>query len=165
MSLESALLSVTQVAQQSPSGQSRAHRPSIVRQAGALCLRKRRGEDVVEVLLVRSLRDGSWGIPKGHIEPGETSRDTMLREAFEEAGAAGEATGEVVGSFTYWKEGSPILYNVAVHVLNVKEMAERFPEKQIRRLQWVPVAAASREVARRGLANILLDLNWSLSIT
>lgn len=29
---------------------------------------------------------GHWGFPKGHMEPGETERETSLREVFEETG-------------------------------------------------------------------------------
>lgn len=36
-------------------------------------------------LLIRG-RSGFWGIPKGHVEPGERDEDAAQREAFEEAG-------------------------------------------------------------------------------
>ena len=40
-----------------------------------------------QVLLVKQfLNDDSWGIPKGHMEEGETYVDTAIRETREEAG-------------------------------------------------------------------------------
>ena len=40
-----------------------------------------------ELLLVSSKYDKSiWVLPKGHIEPGESSDETAVREVFEEAG-------------------------------------------------------------------------------
>ena len=60
-----------------------AARPPAVREfsAGGLVYRRRDGEWVV-VLAGRRLPDGGdivWGLPKGHVEPGETMADTALR--------------------------------------------------------------------------------------
>lgn len=41
------------------------------------------GGEKPEYLLVRS-RNGVWGFPKGHMEAGETERETALREILEE---------------------------------------------------------------------------------
>jgi 8-oxo-dGTP pyrophosphatase MutT (NUDIX family) len=37
-------------------------------------------------LLVYSARNKEWGFPKGHIEEGETDKETARREIFEETG-------------------------------------------------------------------------------
>lgn len=127
----------------------------IVEQAGAICIRKRSGQAEAEVLLIGSRRNGRWGIPKGHVEPGETSRDTARREAFEEAGVEGDVLEQVIGSFTYRKDGTSIQYLVAVHVLHVTRLSKDFPEKDIRNIKWVPITGASQEVAQTGLRRIL----------
>jgi 8-oxo-dGTP pyrophosphatase MutT (NUDIX family) len=80
----------------------------LIEQAGAICLRKAGGRVKVEVLLIGSLRNGRWGIPKGHVEPGETSWEAAEREAFEEAGIKGTAIERVVGSFVYTKDRAPL---------------------------------------------------------
>jgi 8-oxo-dGTP pyrophosphatase MutT (NUDIX family) len=82
----------------------------LIEQAGAICLRKADGREKVEVLLIGSLRNGRWGIPKGHVEPGETSWEAAEREAFEEAGIIGTAIERVVGSFVYTKDRAPLRY-------------------------------------------------------
>ncbi|WP_010295565.1 bis(5'-nucleosyl)-tetraphosphatase [Clostridium senegalense] len=47
----------------------------------------RRNNKKIEFLLVKSIgRRGYWGFPKGHMESGETERDTALREIKEETG-------------------------------------------------------------------------------
>lgn len=69
----------------------------------------------LEVLLVGSLRDGRWGLPKGRIEADEKkSKAAAEREAFEEAGVLGVADPEPLGSFFYFKDPTPQRYMVAV---------------------------------------------------
>ena len=64
-------------------------RPSIqeiVREptAGGIVFR-RSGDGQVEILLIQDAKD-RWTIPKGHIEDGETAKQTAAREIGEEAG-------------------------------------------------------------------------------
>ena len=61
----------------------------------------RREQNVLRFLLVRPL-DGSdvWVLPKGHIEPGETTAQAAVREVLEEAGAQAEL-GPEVGRVSY----------------------------------------------------------------
>jgi len=67
---------------------------TVVEQAGGIVFRRSRAG--ISILLVRAKRDPSaWIFPKGHIEPGETARETAVRETREEAGVQGEAIGEI----------------------------------------------------------------------
>jgi 8-oxo-dGTP pyrophosphatase MutT (NUDIX family) len=50
---------------------------------GALVFR--RAGQGLEVLLLQH-RGGHWDFPKGHMEPGESERETALREVLEESG-------------------------------------------------------------------------------
>jgi 8-oxo-dGTP pyrophosphatase MutT (NUDIX family) len=129
-----------------------------IAQAGAICFRKK-AKQPLEVLLIGSRRNGRWGIPKGHIEPGETTRETATREAFEEAGIRGKVAKKIVGSFTYTKDSGVLTYRVEVHMLAVVEVLRDFPEKGIRRTQWVSIDVAAREVAQPGLRQILQGLS------
>ena len=52
---------------------------------GAIIYRKRPG-GVIEYLIVLQSKSGTWSIPKGHIDSGETERETALREIYEETG-------------------------------------------------------------------------------
>lgn len=51
---------------------------------GAILYRKHKG--IIEYLLIKSLANGHWGFPKGHIEEDETESQTALREIKEEVG-------------------------------------------------------------------------------
>ena len=128
-----------------------------VQQAGAIGHRHNDDGQLL-VLLVGSRRNGRWGVPKGHINAGETSDVAAGREAFEEAGVVGEVDSEIFGSFNYIKDGSPHRYHVAVHLLRVTDLAEDFPEKAARKQRWFPFKAAARDAAQPGLRVLLARL-------
>jgi 8-oxo-dGTP pyrophosphatase MutT (NUDIX family) len=128
-----------------------------VQQAGAICYR-RSGNGELSVLLVGSRRNGRWGVPKGHFDPGESSSAAARREAFEEAGVIGTVDTDVLRSFSYRKDSSTHRYHVAVHLLRVYEIAAEFPEKTIRKQKWFPLKVAIRDVAQPGLRVLLSQL-------
>ncbi len=51
---------------------------------GAVVFRRKSGN--TEFLLVKNKKGSNWGFPKGHIEKGETEKDTAIREVMEETG-------------------------------------------------------------------------------
>ncbi|MDE1917197.1 MAG: NUDIX domain-containing protein [Sphingomonadales bacterium] len=128
---------------------------AFVRQAAAICLREAACKSGFEVLLIASRGSGEWGLPKGHVEPGETSYQTALREAYEEVGVVGEVEEAVLDTFRYRKPDSDTNYRVAVHLLSVSRTLEEFPESGWRTMQWVPLRMASRWIANVQLAGIL----------
>ena len=65
-----------------------------VRAAGAILFRT--VDHGPELLLLRNARHGTWGFPKGHLEPGEGENDGALREVAEETGWTGI---EPIGGF------------------------------------------------------------------
>ncbi|MBA9036174.1 NUDIX hydrolase [Rhizobium leguminosarum] len=130
----------------------------VIEQAGALCLRvSPKGEPLV--LLVGSRRNGRWGLPKGHIDPGESSHEAAAREAYEEAGIRGEVSDAIVGSFVYSKDSSPNRYRVIVHRLAVSSIDETYPEQGLRARQWFKVSDAENVVGHEGLRDLLRSLN------
>jgi 8-oxo-dGTP pyrophosphatase MutT (NUDIX family) len=131
-------------------------------QAGAICHRRSK-QGHVEVLLVASRRNGRWGLPKGHVNAGETTWDAALREAFEEAGIRGAVEPMVFGNFSYYKQDNPKRYRVLVHLVAVSEVLEEFPERHVRKCKWVPLATAAREASRPGLRIILADFGMTMA--
>lgn len=115
--------------------------PDYVEQAGAICYR--RTKKGIEVLLIGSLRNGRWGIPKGDIEDGETSWQAAAREAFEESGARGECPSNEIGVFHYAKSTKPLPCRVRVHLMPIQSMEKDFPEKGKRALKWSTIKQAA----------------------
>lgn len=59
----------------------------------------RPGEEGWEVLLILD-QFGRWALPKGRVEPGETTAAAAVREVLEETGVAAEL-GELIGQTVY----------------------------------------------------------------
>lgn len=121
-------------------------REKVKSQVAALCWRMR--DDRAEVLLVTSRDTGRWVIPKGWPIKGKSDPHAALQEAWEEAGVKGEVCADCVGFYTYdkrLKDGSTRPVVVSVFPVEVRKLADDFPERRQRRRDWV----SSKEAARR----------------
>lgn len=60
-------------------------------------------KEEIEILLVRSSHesDQKWGIPKGHLEEGETLEECAVREIFEECGVEAKLLMELAPVFSF----------------------------------------------------------------
>ena len=68
--------------------------------SGGLVVRARAGGH--DICLIARRKDGAvtWGLPKGHVEPGEHAADAAVREVLEETGLRAEIIAPV-GSIAY----------------------------------------------------------------
>lgn len=107
-------------------------------QAAAIPLR-RRGDDL-QICLIRKRLTGSWGIPKGTVDSGDTHETTALKEAWEEAGLRGRLVGESLGTYQYEKYGR--LLTVVVFVMEVREHHKDWIEAGLRERKWVSLEEA-----------------------
>jgi 8-oxo-dGTP pyrophosphatase MutT (NUDIX family) len=121
--------------------------PSTLRQAAAVPLRQG------QVCVVSSRSGRRWVVPKGCLEPGKTSAEVALQEAWEEAGLVGVLQPDPVGSYLYEKAG--ILCHVTVFLLHVTGEAEDWPERDLRERSWLPLGQALGRVEDHGLREIL----------
>jgi 8-oxo-dGTP pyrophosphatase MutT (NUDIX family) len=98
----------------------------------------------LEICLIRRKGSKKWGIPKGFIESGDTSKDAALKEALEEAGLKGRLVGDPVGRYEYRKWGT--LLDVTVYLMEVKEEDDDWNEADVRERAWTSLKDAAEKL-------------------
>ncbi len=122
---------------------------NVIRQAGVLAMRG-------EQLCVVSSRSGKrWVVPKGCLEPGKTAAEIALQEVWEEAGLAGVLQPEPIGTYLYEKAG--FTCHVTIFVMNVIDMAEHWPEEDMRQRCWLSAAQALQRIEDAGLRELIRE--------
>ena len=106
-----------------------------------------------QIGLVTSSSGKRWIIPKGVLEPGKTSGEIALQEAWEEAGLVGVLSPHPVGSYLYEKNGATC--HVTVFVLHVTQAADLWPERELRQRCWLSCAEAVERLDDPGLREIV----------
>ncbi len=119
----------------------------VIRQAAAIPVHEGR------ICLISSRGGRRWIIPKGCLEPGKTSGEIALQEAWEEAGLAGVLLPEPVGSYLYEKAG--FVCHVTVFVMEVTEVTQEWPEREWRQRVWLSHGQAVGRIEEAGLREIL----------
>lgn len=114
------------------------------------------GNGRAEVLLVTSISKGRWIVPKGVVEPHLTPAESAAQEAYEEAGVRGVVEGSALGHYRYEKWGG--VCRVEVFALRVTEVLDPWPEKGVRRREWVSIEDAAERVAEKKLRKLLRKL-------
>ncbi|HLK11786.1 MAG TPA: NUDIX domain-containing protein [Candidatus Binatia bacterium] len=134
-----------------------AVRPPLARElsAGGLVYRRRGGRWTVVLAARRPPgRDVLvWGIPKGHVEPGERVVDAALREVREETGMLATAE-RPLGDVTYWyarrdPDGRPVRVLKRVRFYLMRWRGGRFADRdaEMDAVRWFALDAAEARVA------------------
>jgi 8-oxo-dGTP pyrophosphatase MutT (NUDIX family) len=112
----------------------------------------------LQVLLITTRGRGSWTIPKGWPKRKLPDPDLAAKEAFEEAGVAGEIGRQPVGSYLYTKRlhwFSWVRCRVTVYALHVDRQFLDWPERSSRRAVWIDRKEAAGLVRDKNLAALL----------
>jgi 8-oxo-dGTP pyrophosphatase MutT (NUDIX family) len=123
--------------------------------AGGVLVRRMRGRAFVAAVRPRGKPDGTWALPKGLIDAGETPLQAALRETAEETGIAARA-GEKLGDvrYVYTWEGERVFKVVSFFLLRpVRGRLGDLPpgmEREVAEARWLPLDEAPRLLAYRG---------------
>ncbi len=97
--------------------------------------------DGVMILILRHKLGGHWSFPKGHVEPGETERQTALREVREETGLDINILGHFREVVTY--SPKPGVDKDVVYFLGVTEQEKTAMQpEEVSEIRWVNLAEA-----------------------
>ena len=125
----------------------RTKMPPSVQQAAAIPIR----DGLICMVTSRSGR--RWVVPKGCIEPGHTPHEAARIEAWEEAGLVGTLKTEPIGSYHYEKYGMD--HHVLVFLMWVSGEKADWPERTVRRREWVPVKTALERIEEPELQSLI----------
>lgn len=95
-----------------------------------------------KVLMIKNaaLRDPKkayWGFPKGHIDPGESSKNAALREIKEETKITAQIVGKLGESqYVFTRSGERIVKHVDYYLLKYKSGEEQGQELEVLEVKW-----------------------------
>ncbi len=99
-------------------------------------------------LVVKQSGDGKWHLPKGWIEPGESSIEAAQREVREEGGAEAEVLGKV-GSEKYFfvQDKEKIFKTVVFYLMKYTQECPSEPSIEIEETAWLAYEEARKKLA------------------
>lgn len=122
--------------------------------AGGVVIRGGRGhEQVIAIVPVRRAPDGSrvLGLPKGHIDPGESELAAAVREVREETGVLARPLGELGEvRYLYRRRGRTISKSVAFFLLRYLSGETSEHDEEIEEARWLDLRAALSELTYEG---------------
>jgi 8-oxo-dGTP pyrophosphatase MutT (NUDIX family) len=123
--------------------------------AGGVLVRRLRGRFWVAAIRPRGKPEGTWALPKGLIDQGESGAETAVREVAEETGLAGrleQKLGDV--RYVYTRRGERVFKVVSFFLLRYSggRIGELPPgmEREVAEARWLPLEDAPRLLAYRG---------------
>ncbi len=122
--------------------------------AGGVVVRGDPGsEEVVAIVPVRRAVDGSrvLGLPKGHVDPGETPLQAATREVREETGLVAEPVADL-GEVRYWyrRDGRSIGKSVTFYLFRFVSGDTEDHDHEIEHARWLDLREARTELTYEG---------------
>lgn len=125
------------------------------RSAGGVVVR---GEQVLVIVPTRRAADGSrvLGLPKGHVDPGETEPQAATREVREETGVHAELVSEL-GEVRYWysRGGRSVPKSVVFYMFRYVDGDPADHDDEVEEARWMDLREAREALTYPGEREIV----------
>jgi 8-oxo-dGTP pyrophosphatase MutT (NUDIX family) len=126
--------------------------------AGGIVFRRNKTTKDVEILLIQDAKN-RWTIPKGHIEEGETSKQTAEREIQEETGLKEVNVMNWLGkiNFRYRRQHSLVLMTTEIFLAQALGDTDDIKrEEWMNGIKWFPANEALDKIEYEDIGKIIL---------
>ena len=126
--------------------------------SGGIVFRLTKDKKDIEVLLIQDSKN-RWTIPKGHIEPGETAKQTAIREIGEEAGLSHIQVLSWLGKihFKYRRIDTLVLMTTQIYLVRSLDTTERpTKEKWMNGIKWFSFQDAINVIEYEDIEKLML---------
>ena len=126
--------------------------------AGGIIFRRNPNSKDIEILLIQDAKN-RWTIPKGHIEEGETAKQTAEREVKEETGLAKVKVLNWLGkiNFRYRRGSSLVLMTTEIFLIQALGDTDAIkPEDWMNGIKWFAATEALDKIEYEDIGKIML---------
>lgn len=126
--------------------------------SGGIVFRRNQKTNEIEILLIQDAKD-RWTIPKGHIEEGETAKETAEREIREEAGLEEMNVMAWLGKihFRYRRQQSLVLMTTQIYLVQgLGDTNKLKKEDWMNGIGWFPFHKALDMIEYEDIGKLML---------
>lgn len=126
--------------------------------AGGVVFRRNATTKQLEILLIQDAKN-RWTIPKGHIEEGESPKETAARETTEETGLTEIKVMSWLGkiNFRYRRQQSLVLMTTEIFLIHAFDKTDEIkPEDWMNGIKWFSTAEAMDKIEYEDIGKIML---------
>jgi ADP-ribose pyrophosphatase YjhB (NUDIX family) len=126
--------------------------------SGGIVFRRNKKSNDIEILLIQDAKD-RWTIPKGHIEEGETAKETAEREIREEAGLQEMNVMSWLGKihFRYRRQQSLVLMTTQIYLVQALGNTDNLKKEDwMNGIGWFSFAKALDMIEYEDIGKLML---------